>query len=362
MAILGTLATNIWIFTNPAGPAAFLGESTSLGETLLRTASNGKFLALLSLMFGIGLSLQHRSATRSATRNRTPWPGRYLWRSTLLLLEGTLHYVLIFEFDVLMYYALISIPVAFIVNHTTRTVKTWLTITATLHIAVITFLTALMVTQKDPLTGSRLPTDTSSWPTQVHTRLTHPETFRAEALFVLPSSTALFLAGALLLKAGALENTARGRTVQRNLVLIGLGIGIPLNLLTALSGPSWFLADRYLAAPLVAFGLLGAITRTVHRITTPGLVQNGLTAIGRTALSCYILQNLLASTLCYTWGLGLATTFEPHRVEFTVTLWLTLATTLATLATQWLKRNPKGPLETLWDKAYTLPFRSRATP
>jgi uncharacterized protein len=57
--------------------------------------TNGKFLALL---FGIGLELQYQSARRRGT----PWPGWYLWRAALLFVEGLLHYLLVFEFDVLM--------------------------------------------------------------------------------------------------------------------------------------------------------------------------------------------------------------------------------------------------------------------
>jgi uncharacterized protein len=109
IAILGTLATNIWIFTDPGGIIGYLqrplpsltGGLEQTVQTITRQLANGKFLGMLTLMFGIGLELQRRSARR---RGR-PWPGRYPWRASLLFLDGLLHYLLVVEFDILMGYA-----------------------------------------------------------------------------------------------------------------------------------------------------------------------------------------------------------------------------------------------------------------
>lgn len=91
VAILGTLATNIWIFASPGGEWAVL-SSTSGGapesavedtgatvgaalEAAMRFAANGKFLALLTLLFGAGLAIQFRSAARRATAGRAATSG-----------------------------------------------------------------------------------------------------------------------------------------------------------------------------------------------------------------------------------------------------------------------------------------------
>lgn len=59
--------------------------------------------------------------------------------------------------------------------------------------------------------------------------------------------------------------------------------------------------DRIVLAPvyrneavfIVALGLLGLITTVAYRFTAvPGLLRTGLTAVGRTALSCCVFQNL----------------------------------------------------------------------
>ncbi|MCB8043599.1 hypothetical protein JM654_03665 [Microbacterium oxydans] len=67
VAIIGTLASNIWLFR------AFFGERVIdiWWDDLLSAASNGKFLGLLTIMFGIGLEIQRQAALRRESR----WPG-----------------------------------------------------------------------------------------------------------------------------------------------------------------------------------------------------------------------------------------------------------------------------------------------
>jgi uncharacterized protein len=355
VAILGTFGTNAWVFTHPHGAAGFLDLMSGAdddGGALLRLLSNGKFLALLSIMFGIGLALQHRSALRRGAR----WPGWYLWRSALLLVEGLLHYVLIFEFDVLAFYAVVSVVVAFLVGRSGRAVAAWLVGVGLLHLALVGLVTLALVSGAAELTGGTPVPPVDSWWEQVRARVEHFAYFRSEAFFVLPLSTVLFLAGARLFRAGALEDSPRGLRLQRRLVVWGLGAGVPLNALTTLAGPDWFAVDRYLCAPLVAFGLLGGITWLVNRMRAEqGVLRAGLAAVGRTALSCYIAQNVVASVLCYPWGLGLATRFGGPW--FAVAVWALVCALLVAGASWWLRRFSRGPVEALWDRAYRAPQR-----
>ena len=142
-------------------------------------------------------------------------------------------------------------------------------------------------------------------------------------------------------------------------MLVGLGVGAPLNLVTAFAGPAWFMVDRYLLPPLVAVGLLGLVTTLVHRATgVPGLFRRGMTAVGRTALSGYVFQNLAASALCYGWGLGLAARLDWARPWWPVLAWAGIVTTLTILSSLWLRRFSRGPLELVWHRAYLAPQRS----
>ncbi|WP_084961280.1 DUF418 domain-containing protein [Thermoactinospora rubra] len=356
VAILGTLGTNIWIFTAPGGPADLLGLGGQSGavETFLRFLTNGKFLGLLTLLFGVGLEIQYRSAVRKGMR----WPGRYLWRAALLLAEGVLHYVLIFEFDVLMGYAVTSMIVAYLIGRSDRVVRAWMIGAGAVHVALVGLLTLAMLyggAQPPEPAGSTLFTQ-GSWADQVASRLQNPGLYRAELIFIIPMGIVLFLLGSRLLRAGVFE--PEGEALRRRLAILGLGVAAPLNLLTSYAGPAWFAVDRYILPPLVALGLLGLITSIVLRMRGPaGPIRRGLTDVGRTALSCYVFQNLVAGALCYGWGLGLAARLDWLRPWWVPLLWALICVSFMILASLWLRRFSRGPVELAWQWAYAAPFR-----
>lgn len=109
----------------------------------------------------------------------------------------------------------------------------------------------------------------------------------------------------------------------------------------------------------MALGLLGLITGVVLR-SRGAAPRRAVAAVGRTALSCYVLQNVLASILCYDWGLGLATRFADARPWWVVGLWAVVSLALVLFATAWLRRFERGPLELLVQRVYARP--SHAAP
>jgi uncharacterized protein len=344
IAILGTFASNAWLFAQPGGPAALLSGAASFTDgpvqTALLTLSNGKFLALLTLLFGIGVEVQYRSAVRRGGR----WPGRYPLRAAILFGEGLLHYLLVFEFDVLMGYAIASLVVAHLVGRGDRVVAAVMWAVGSVYVLVLLGLTALLLAFPGGGGPPPAPPSTASWTAQVAARVVEFPLYRIELVLVVPSAVVLFLAGARLLRAGAFADDERGARIRRRLVLWGLGVAAPLNVLTAVSG--LVLLDRYLVAPGVAFGLLGLVTTVVLR-TRGGAARRGLSAVGRTALSCYVLQNALAAALCFDWGLGLARRLDGLRPWWVVGLWAGVALLLVALSRLWLTRFDRGPLELL---------------
>jgi uncharacterized protein len=353
VAILGTFGMNVWLFAEPGGPVAWLSGSFADGdpvETALRTLANGKFLALLTLLFGVGIELQYRSAVRRGN----PWPGRYPLRAAILFVEGLVHYVLVFEFDVLMGYAIASLLVAYLVGRSDRAVRAWAGAVGAVYVAGLLAITGLLVVTPDGAAGPASdPTLTASWPDQVWLRLEYFALFRAELVLIVPSAVVLFLLGSRLVRAGAFTATPAGARIRRRLMAVGLGIGVPLNALAAAAGQDWFLVDRYLAPPLVALGLLGLATTLVLRARRePGPLRRGLTAVGRTALSGYVLQNVLAAVLCYGWGFGLAERFAGAGLWFVIALWAGISTVLLVASSLWLRHFTRGPLELLMHRMY----------
>lgn len=339
VAIVGTLASNVWLFTAPGGAAALLTAGLPEPgpvERGLLLLSNGKFLALLTLLFGAGIELQYRAAAR---RGR-PWPGRYPLRAAVLFVEGLLHYLFVFEFDVLTGYAVASLVVVFLVGRSDRVVAAWVGVIGAAYVALLGVATAALVAA--PAVAG--PTGgTGSWVAQVTQRVDRVALFRAELVLVVPSAVVLFLVGSRLVRAGVFDPA--GTALRRRLLVVG-AVGLAGNVATTVGGAPWVLVDRYLFPPLVALGVLALGTEAVLR-WRPGAVRAGLTAVGRTALSCYVLQNVLVAALCYDWGLGLATRFAGQRVALAVAVWAGVSLLLVLGASAWLRRYGRGPLELL---------------
>ncbi|MGK8557003.1 DUF418 domain-containing protein [Nocardia gipuzkoensis] len=365
IAILGTLGTNIWILTNPQGLIGYLQElgASSSGwmgtERVLQQLAQGKFLGLLTIMFGIGLAIQQRSATKAGRR----WPGKYPWRAGLLFLDGLLNFVFIAEFDVLMGYAVTGLVVAFVLATGERTQRRWLVAAAGVHVAMLISiaLAVAFAPQEDaedrPLDPNPYA-DGSFWDLALF-RLENAGLFRIEAVFVFAMSVALFLVGARLFRAGVFHPD--GARIRKRLMIIGLGVAAPIDLIVGIAGGGdLILLTRYGSAPFVSLGILAAAAEWYVRRPRAGFAGRRLTEIGRTALSCYILQNLVASILCYGWGFGLAARISPgDRVPFTVGVYLLVSLVIAVGAHLWLRRFERGPVEWLWHVSYRALARER---
>lgn len=351
-AIFGTLGTNIWLFAH-LGNLDYLFTYqfqwwTSLDHFLRQVVLflvNGKLLGILTIMFGAGLELKYRQSLRK----ELPWPGPYLWVCFFLLLEGFLHFTLVMEYDILMSYAITAIIVAYIVRGgewwISRVFK-WVGGLYAILMLLILF-DGLLV----HLTGANLSLGDfeevralygeGSWLEQVAYRLSHFLLLRLEAIFVIPLNIILFLLGVRLMRAGAFLPDEQGRKIRKKMLAIGLGAGIPLNLLIFIPGGIFDLPVRYLFAPLLSVGYMALIARLVEKWEHLRL-WDYLEAVGQMALSCYVLQNILASFLFYGWGLGLGGQVGSLAI---IGFWVMICFVLALLAKGWLTYMPFGPME-----------------
>ncbi|MGW3724881.1 DUF418 domain-containing protein [Streptomyces sp. NPDC000851] len=354
-AILGTLMTNVWIFATPGSEWAFLqGAATAdpLGEpaeALFRFLADGKFLALLTILFGVGLAIQYDSAARRGT----PWPRGYRPRALFLLAEGTLHFVLVFGFDVLMGYAVTALLVARLLTRSQRVRRAVLWTSVSLHVAVMSLITLALLASGSDSEESSVSADTvdlyahGSWLDQIAFRLENAISLRMEPVISFGLLVFLFLLGVHLHRAGAFAATERGRRLRSRMAVWGLGLGIPFNAALTLGGEDFFFLGRYVAAPAVALGYIGLIGVVLDRGWLPTPLTNGLSSVGRTALSCYVLQNLLCMLACYGLGLGLAERLADEGPWWVMTLWAAVCALLVTASTLWLRRFSQGPLESV---------------
>ena len=196
-AILGTLAMNIWLFGYPES-----GSYGPVAEGLRTLFLDGKFYAMLTLLFGVGLAIQYRAAAERGYSR----PGKQIWRAFLLLAEGALHAVLLFTWDVLMGYAVTALLVIYVLGLSERTRSAVMWTALGLHLTFIGWVTALttlffpVVHRESPplqTEGGQLYLE-GSYTDQVLYRATDFLGSRGESLIAFPLMVFLFLFGVRL--------------------------------------------------------------------------------------------------------------------------------------------------------------------
>ncbi|WCD87411.1 hypothetical protein KPP03845_103788 [Streptomyces xanthophaeus] len=360
-AILGTLMTNVWIFASPGSEWSVVQgglavsdpladpSAATIAESVFRFLADGKFLALLTVLFGVGLAIQYDSAARRGD----PWPGRYWRRAAFLFVEGTVHFVLVFAWDVLMGYAVTALLVAWLLARSEKVRRRAMWTAGGVHLALVALVTlAAVTTRQGPPQGPdpaavELYDGQGGYASQVAFRLENFLILRIEPVFSFGLLVFLFLLGVRLHRAGAFAPTPAGRRLRRRMAAWGIGLGLPLNAATALGGEDFFVLGRYGCAPLLALGYLGLIGLALDRAWLPRSLTTALSNVGRTALTCYVTQNLLCMLVCYGFGLALTRRLDGSGPWWVMGLWAAVGLALLAGSTLWLRRFGRGPLESV---------------
>jgi len=363
LAIIGTLGINIWIFglshnlnaPESQGGLAYLASFDDFVQTFFMFLFNGKFLGLLTILFGAGIELKRQ---KNLAANRK-WLGVYIWGCILLFIDGLLHYLFVFQSDILMSYALTAIIVAVLLEKQRKIAKWIGWILGTLHgvvVILISLVFGLMLTLEETQdmfirAFQRMTEETldifliGGYWDQVIYRFIHFFELRMEAITILPFNICLFLIGAWLVRKGYFAATEAGYLKRTKLLKWGLGIGIPLNAIVFTPLAEFnIIADRYLFAPVLSLGYIGLFSYLFDKFSD-SFMMHALEKIGRVALSCYILQNILASILFYGWGFGLG--FHSNT-WIIIAAWMLISLLLIAFSFSWLHFFKQGPFEFIW--------------
>jgi len=359
--ILGILAVHIQLFAMPvaarANPTVF-GDLRGLpGAVWLATyvLADGKFIAIFAMLFGAGIVMQAGRRDTAGLSAAAP----HFRRTAVLLLIGVLHAYLLWYGDMLVTFALCG---ALVFQHRDLT-PTRHIIAGIAFLSVAPLLSAALAWTSPELVESAAPFMQPSsetvareiaayrggWLAQLSHRAPTAWEFQTSylALRGVWQTSGFMLLGMGFLKTGVLTGDRAARWYAA-LVAGGFGIGVPLMLLAA--GRSfahgWDLRDHMLVAVhfdywgnvLVGLGWVGAIVLLARR----GLVPHPVLAVGRTALSNYLLQTLVCTTVFYGHGLGLFGSVG--RVGQLVVVGLVWAIQLI-VSSWWVRRFAMGPLE-----------------
>lgn len=368
VAILGILLLNITSFALPK--AAYLNPAwhgmPAASELWVWSAmdllAQAKFLTLFAILFGAGLQML-------LPRGRRWLQSRLSW----LVIFGLLHGLLFWEGDILLAYGLVGLVVWRMIRDVPGTRQLFNT-GLMLYVVGSAILVVLGMASGPNPNSSWLPGAAdvqyeTFWRTHgggeaLRNRLD----MLGSALMALAAQygwqlAGLMMCGAALMRSGWLRGTFSVQHYRRTgwlLVLAGVAIEIPSIALQWMTGWSFrwsgfFLqVPREVSAPLQALGyaaLCFGYWRQLHQ----RFITRAVSAVGRMALSNYLLQTLICTTLFN--HFALFNHFSRLQLLAIVpAVWL--VNLLFSLC--WLRMFRHGPLEWLWRRLTSLGLTPRA--
>lgn len=375
-ALLGVLVMNMEFFARPL-QAMLLGFDTTLEGAdravawVLAAFMQGKFLALFSLLFGAGFALM---LERAQTRN-SRFGMLFLRRMLALLAIGAAHAILVWAGDILVPYALTGLAMLLffrstpaphlwrwgIASYAVPLLLTWLialvvvaaSLEPTAHEQMQDELARSAQTTQSQIAVAAQAYEHGCWLDVTRQRLAYTQTQLGFLWLFAPTILGLFLFGAWLIRSGRLRDPAAHRAFFVRVAAISLPIGavFALAAMPLLVGASPLYPDARLALGqtlmgganlLLALGYLAAIV--LLSLSWPAL-RRWLAPVGRVALTNYLLQSIVMTTLFYGYGAGLW-----GEVSRSGQLLLALAFfALQVIGSRaWMARFRYGPAEWLW--------------
>jgi uncharacterized protein len=367
-AVLGVLVVNV---TFMAAPILFLppeqlefggfGSIDAFFSGLVAWLVTGKMIALLATLFGAGMGLIAARNLASGHLRR----GLFVRRSLFLILLGLAHMILLFPGDILFAYGVTGLVAILFLRRSPKALLWWAGGLATLGFLILA-VTSVAVQVVDPSElavsfDSELASTTAAYDGRDYAGVIAANaTMSAIAqttgtviglTWILP----LFLIGMAAAKAGIITNPSAHLALLRRTALVGIGVGLPVNLLLfskGVIGASGLIPSdsgaliavvdagvTVFAVPLLSAGYASALALLWVRVRAP----RPLVAVGRMALTAYLLQSLLAFGFFF----GFATY---GQVGFAASLLLVLAiwAVITAFCVLWLRRFSFGPMEWLW--------------
>lgn len=370
-ALLGILVMNIQSFSMIdaayLNPTAFGSlEGAEGGVWLLsQLFADGKFISIFSMLFGAGMVLM---SDRAVARGDAPARLHYR-RMAGLLVIGLAHSYLLWSGDILVPYAVCG-SLAFLLVRLSPKGLAAAGLASWLIGGMILLLLGLAMLAAPPAMLAEL--DASDWQVSPQTIAADLKTFRGgwlqqqeqrviDSLFMqlvaLPlmfwQLTGLMLIGMALFKTGFLVGRLSVRWYA-NAAIFALAVGLP----ATAAGVYWNVSHQwnmeysmllgrlpnYFGSLAVAIAYMALLILALRSPLGPPLTQI-LAPVGKLALTNYLGQTLICTTIFYGHGLGWYGHLD--RVEqlvVVVGVWLVQIV----WSSWWLKRHPLGPAEYLW--------------
>jgi uncharacterized protein len=367
MALFGILAANMRAFFAPLDAymeigVLFHGRADVLAQFFIDAFIQGKFISIFSFLFGMGFAIQMSRAEARGVRFMGFYPRRLL----ALALFGIIHGILIWSGDILLTYALSGAILLLFRKRQQKTLLWWAAGLFSLPIvASLVFLAVYFSHFHRPSMDPKPPDMTKLYSIiHIYSQGTVRQILAqnwAEWKSDLPTelfaiyATGLFLLGMWVWRAGIVQRLEEYKPVLRRVCAWCIPVGLILSIYVAtmkalpptytvslwgwLSGVLWLPSSHILAAGYASGLALIFLHEDKRRFLLP------FAAVGRMALTNYLMQSILCTLFFYHYTTGLYGRIGPAAGLIPTVL---LYGAQVVISNWWLQRYRFGPMEWLW--------------
>lgn len=378
LAIFGILMVNMQMFYQPATSviAGYAGSETiadKISTGVIKFLFEGKFYILFSLLFGYGFWMFINKKTDDGNSILPVFRRRV----AILLLLGIMHVVLLWAGDILVWYAVFGFVLILFRKKSDRSLIKWAFWLAMVPV-VMTALSVLMVRlgMADPQAAAGIEAsmqEREAWMADFLARasavysegtLREIVTIRLQeymnllpgVLFFYPVVLGVFLVGVWAARSGIIKNPAEHVSFFRKVLWRGLITGVIFSALYtwsffrtgAMTVPGIWMFISMTSHIVAGFSLSVAYVSIIVLLYIKGrlgLPARLLAPVGRMALTNYLLQSIICTTLFLSYGFGL---FGKISAFQGLLLTIVIFGLQIPFSRIWLKHFHFGPFEWLW--------------
>ena len=372
-AMFGILVVNMEGFSSPgyhaaSGERLWTGLADRLAESLVAHGAAGKFMAMFAFLFGLGFAMMMERA-EARRISFVPIQSR---RLLVLLVIGLVHGFLIFYGDILVTYALAGFLLLLFRGWRPRTI-----LVAAIIVNLLSFVQVELNIARSlerPAAGQphlepAPPDEAAGDPRasaeamrQAYGHGTFGEVTRqrvhdyladhSEPYNIVLRRLSFFLLGLFVGRLGIFRDVAGHRMqlirILKWALLVGVLAHVARFLLLMQGLPPWTrllrLPTSIVGNPALACVYAIAVVLAFEVAAWRGRLSP-LAAVGRTALSNYLLQSLICTTVFYSYGLALYGTVGPAAG---LGLAVVIFALQVPLSVWWVRRFRFGPAEWVW--------------
>jgi uncharacterized protein len=367
MALFGILTANMRAFVAPMDAygnigALFPGRADMIGQFFVDWLFQGKFVSIFSFLFGLGFAMQ---MSRAEARG-VSFLGFYPRRLAALALIGAIHGFFIWAGDILLTYAISGALLLLFRHRRQETLLKWAAGLISLPIVLSWVMLGIYFSPWRPHWMDPKPPALAKWHKVIDIyahgsfkqilvqNLVQGKDDLASHLFAL-YALSLFLLGMWVWRSGIITRLDEYRPVLKRVCFWGLAVGLPLSFYNAAVTAVlprgqfnfWLFLGQMLwlpAAHLQAAGYMAGVAllyqnQAWRRVLMP------FAAVGRMALTDYLMQSVLCTLFFYNTGTGWFGSIGPAKAWIPTVV---LYSAQLVFSNIWLRHYRFGPMEYVW--------------